>query len=57
MIKFQAWQFDENPDSQDLFSKRSKDICDKSLTFSGCRMSRLPHFVHSDLVGSGFLKA
>ena len=40
LIKFQVWQFSENPTFQNLFSKQSKHICDKPL--------------QSDLVSKGY---
>ena len=55
MLKFQAFQFDENPAFKDCFSKRSKRTCDKSFTFL-VPICLDYHFVQSDLVGSGSLK-
>ena len=57
VLKFQAGQLDETPAFYGCFYKRSKHICDKSLTFLVVTCLDLDyHFVQSDLVGSGFLK-
>ena len=56
VIKCQAWPFDENSAFQNRFSKRSKQFCDKSLTF-WVVASQNYHFVQFDLVSIGFIKA
>ena len=56
MKNFQAWQLEIKVAFQNCFSKRSKHACDKSLTFLVVTCLDY-HFVQSDLVASGFLKA
>ena len=56
MINFKFGQFGEKPSFYDCLCKRSKHTCDKSFTFLVVTCLDY-HFVQSDLVGSGFLKA
>ena len=53
---FEALQFVGKSAFSDCFSKRAKHTCDKF--FTSLVVTCLDnHFVQSDLVGSGFLKA
>ena len=56
VLKFQTWQIDGKPAFKDCFCKRPKYTLDKSFTFLVVTCLDY-HFVQSDLVGSGFLKA